>query len=62
MLRQMNVERLLCRIRKRLANQALEPPANSVRCAPAIGGGSPPTFGYFGYYRLTDAAIENNTS
>jgi hypothetical protein len=42
MLRQMNVEQLLCRIRKRLANQALEPTANSVRCAPAIGGGSPP--------------------
>ena len=26
-------------------NQALEPTANSVRCAPAVGGGSPRAFG-----------------
>jgi hypothetical protein len=26
-------------------NQALEPTANSVGCAPAVGGGSPPAFG-----------------
>jgi hypothetical protein len=27
-------------------NQALEPTANSVRCAPAVAGGSPRAFGY----------------
>jgi hypothetical protein len=27
-------------------NQALEPTANSVRCAPAVGGGSPRAFGF----------------
>jgi hypothetical protein len=32
--------------------KALEPTANSVRCAPGVGGGSPPAFGM----RSTDVA------
>ena len=38
---------LACRALKSSAwpNNALEPTANSVRCAPAVGGGSPPALG-----------------
>ena len=28
-------------------NKAVEPTANSVHCAPAVGGGSPPAFGFY---------------